>query len=223
MRKAYLLSLSLRFVVLWTLIPAFCVQYMLPLLRNSTQPLLDLDAPQVLVCLLRLALPVTYCWLTGFYAFFHVWLNMLAELLRFGDRLFYKAWWNATDFEGYWRTWNMPVHCWVVRHAYFPIQRHLTRSKTATGFLCFTISAALHEIVVAFPLESYYMPLAFVGMMSQVPMLPLSSWLKRRAAGTAFEQVGNYLFWVTFCFIGQPLCVLLYFTHATRGGGAEAQ
>ena len=96
---------------------------------------------------MKLALPVTYTWLTGFYAFFHVWLNFLAELLRFGDRVFYKAWWNATDFEGYWRTWNMPVHCWIVRHAYFPIQRHLTRSKTMTGVLCFTISAALHEVL----------------------------------------------------------------------------
>ena len=84
---------------------------------------------------MKLALPVTYTWLTGFYAFFHVWLNFLAELLRFGDRVFYKAWWNATDFEGYWRTWNMPVHGWIVRHAYFPIQRHLTRSKTMTGVL----------------------------------------------------------------------------------------
>ena len=34
-----------------------------------------------------------YVWLAGFYAFFHVWLNVLAELLRFGDRVFYLEWW----------------------------------------------------------------------------------------------------------------------------------
>ena len=169
--------------------------------------------PKITVRLLQIAMPVTYVWLTGFYAFFHVWLNLLAELLRFGDRTFYKAWWNATDFETYWRTWNMPVHCWIVRHCYFPIQRHVTADKTLTGLLCFTLSAVLHEIVVAFPFRSYFMPLAFFGMMAQVPMLPVSSWIKRKTKATAFEQAGNYLFWVTFCFLGQPAAVLLYYAH----------
>ena len=69
------------------------------------------------------------------------------EVLRFGDRTFYKAWWNATDFETYWRTWNMPVHCWIVRHVYFPLLRHVTDNKALTGSLCFTLSAVLHELV----------------------------------------------------------------------------
>nr|GEU60264.1 diacylglycerol acyltransferase 1 [Tanacetum cinerariifolium] len=55
-----------------------------------------------------------------FYCFFHLWLNILAELLRFGDREFYKDWWNAQTVEEYWRLWNMPVHKWIVRHLYFP-------------------------------------------------------------------------------------------------------
>ena len=84
----------------------------------------------------------------------------------------------------------------------------------------------LHELVVAFPLRSYFMPLAFFGMMAQVPMLPLSSYIKRKTKGTAFEQAGNYLFWVTFCFVGQPAAVMLYYAHCqnlappapTRGG-----
>jgi len=215
-RKMYLLSLCLRVLLLWTLIPAFVVQYVLPILDESVSPILRRDLMATCVLLLKLAVPVTYVWLTFFYAFFHVWLNLLAECTRFGDRMFYRAWWNATDFEGYWRTWNMPVHMWVVRHAYFPIQRHLTRSKSLTGLLCFTLSAALHEVVVAFPLRSFQMPLAFVGMMSQVPMLPISSWIKRKTAGTTFEQAGNFLFWTTFCFIGQPLCVLLYYAHASH-------
>ena len=221
-RKTYLISLVLRTIMLWTLLPAFVVQYMLPLLDTSIEPIMAGDVARILERLLRLAVPVTYVWLIGFYAFFHVWLNLLAELTRFGDRVFYKAWWNAIDFEGYWRTWNMPVHMWVVRHAFFPIQRHVTSSKVLTGLLCFTLSAVLHEIVVAFPLHSYRMPLAFVGMMSQVPMLPLSKLLRRYTQGTAFEQAGNFLFWVTFCFVGQPLCVLLYYVHATQAVHASA-
>ena len=30
---------------------------------------------------------------------------------------------------------------------------------------------------------------------------------------TAFEQAGNYTFWVSFCFVGQPLSVLLYYAR----------
>ena len=87
--------------------------------------------------------------------------------------------------------------------------------QATTGFLCFTLSAVLHELVVALPFRSYYMPLAFFGMMAQVPMLPLSAWMRRKTRGSAFEQSGNFLFWITFCFVGQPLCVQLYYMHAT--------
>jgi len=34
-------------------------------------------------------------------------LNILAEILRFGDREFYKDWWNAKTIDEYWRKWNM--------------------------------------------------------------------------------------------------------------------
>lgn len=38
-----------------------------------------------------------------------------AQVLRFGDRLFYRDWWNANTIEAYWRLWNLPVHYWMVR------------------------------------------------------------------------------------------------------------
>jgi hypothetical protein len=44
----------------------------------------------------------------------------------------------------------------------------VTTNKTVTGLLCFTLSAVLHEVVVAVPLRSYKMPLAFLAMMAQV-------------------------------------------------------
>ncbi len=40
-----------------------------------------------------------YIWLMFFYSFFHLWLNILAEALRFGDRMFYREWWNAVTIE----------------------------------------------------------------------------------------------------------------------------
>lgn len=40
---------------------------------------------------LKLCIPTLYIWLAMFYTLFHVWLNILAELMRFGDREFYKV------------------------------------------------------------------------------------------------------------------------------------
>jgi diacylglycerol O-acyltransferase 1 len=64
-----------------------------------------------------------YAWLCTFYCLFHLWLNILAEMLRFGDREFYKDWWNAPTLGDYWRMWNMPVHKWLLRTVYFPAIR----------------------------------------------------------------------------------------------------
>jgi len=63
--------------------------------------------------LLKLAIVCTYTWLLFFYAYFHLFLNLLAEILRFGDRVFYKDWWNSSNVSSYWRLWNIPVHYWL--------------------------------------------------------------------------------------------------------------
>lgn len=62
---------------------------------------------------LRLSIANTYCWLLLFYSYFHLYLNIWAEILRFGDRVFYKDWWNSSEVGAYWRLWNAPVHYWV--------------------------------------------------------------------------------------------------------------
>ena len=40
-------------------------------------------------------LPNHFVWLMWFYWFFHSVLNVTAEFLRFGDRIFYRDWWYA--------------------------------------------------------------------------------------------------------------------------------
>lgn len=40
---------------------------------------------------LKLSVPTLYWWLAMFYTLFDLWLNVVAELLRFGDREFYKV------------------------------------------------------------------------------------------------------------------------------------
>lgn len=41
-----------------------------------------------------------------FYGILHCWLNAFAEMLRFADRMFYKDWWNSTNYSNYYRTVN---------------------------------------------------------------------------------------------------------------------
>lgn len=66
--------------------------------------------------ILKLSVPSIIIWLLMFYVIFHSYLNLWAELLRFGDRQFYRPWWNATTIAEYWRLWNIPVYNWVKRH-----------------------------------------------------------------------------------------------------------
>lgn len=84
---------------------------------------------------LKLSIASTYAWILFFFIFFHNTLNILAEVLRFGDRIFYLDWWNASEVGAYWRLWNAPVHYWLVRHLYFPLLR-CGASRAWRGILC---------------------------------------------------------------------------------------
>ena len=35
-----------------------------------------------------------------------------------------------------------------------------------------------------------------------------TNWLKKRLKN---DQIGNYIFWVTFCIVGQPTSLILYY------------
>ena len=47
---------------------------------------------------LRLSIANTYLWLLVFYTYFHLYLNLCAELLRFGDRVFYRCVFCVSSF-----------------------------------------------------------------------------------------------------------------------------
>ncbi|KAG0610945.1 hypothetical protein M758_7G102600 [Ceratodon purpureus] len=118
-RKGWVLRQAGKLVVFVGLMGFIIEQYINPTVRNSQHPLKG-NYLQAAERILKLSMPVLYVWLCLFYCLFHLWLNIVAELLRFGDREFYKDWWNAQTVEEYWRMWNMPVHKWMVRHIYFP-------------------------------------------------------------------------------------------------------
>ena len=119
--------------------------------------------------------------------------------------VFYRDWWNASEVSAYWRLWNMPVHYWLVRHVYFPSVR-VGLSKTGATFVVFLISAILHEILISVPCHMIRIH-SFLAMMGQMPLIFLTKMIDRRYPGSS---IGNIIFWISFCFVGQPMAMLLY-------------
>ena len=81
--RIFIFAIFLVFLVTQTITP-----YLDKFLEDG-----DFSTIAIVATLLKLAIPNTYVWLVGFYLYFHLFLNLLAELLRFGDRVFYKDWW----------------------------------------------------------------------------------------------------------------------------------
>jgi diacylglycerol O-acyltransferase-1 len=99
----------------------------------------------------------------------------------------------------------MPVHYWLVRHVYFPSVR-LGLSKTAATFVVFLFSAILHEVLISVPCHMIRIH-SFLAMMGQLPLIFLTKMIDRRFPGSS---IGNVIFWISFCFVGQPMAMLLY-------------
>ena len=78
-------------------------------------------------------IPNHMIWLTSFYLVFHSALNLSGELLRFADREFYYGWWNANNILEFWKTWNVPVHRFCVRHIFKPMLRAGYSVSSAQG------------------------------------------------------------------------------------------
>lgn len=205
-RWKYVATLIIRMICISILILYVVNKHITPALNDVMQPIHDQDILLIFQQFIHISLPNTYVWLLGFYAFFHLWLNLLAELTRFSDREFYLDWWNARTIDEYWRLWNLPVHHWMLRHLYYPIIR-LQYSKKIAVFCAFLFSALLHEIIISIPFRriSYH---AFIGMLAQAPLVTIT----RKVNELFNNQVaGNVFFWLTFCIIGQPVGVILYY------------
>ncbi|XP_077346628.1 diacylglycerol O-acyltransferase 1-like isoform X2 [Lithobates pipiens] len=124
-----------------------------------------MDYSRMVEGLLKLAVPKHLIWLIFFYWFFHSSMNFVTELMRFGDREFYRDWWNSETVTYFWQNWNIPVHKWCSRHFYKPMMRRGV-SKWAAQTAVFFGSAFFHEYLVSVPLKMFRL-WAFMGMMSQ--------------------------------------------------------
>lgn len=212
-RPLYILRYLAELVLCVILIKLLVDQYTLPILQNTFLPMeVFRTMSKRSICLhfaerlLKLSVPNVYIWLLFFYAVFHCWLNVLAEVTRFGDRCFYLDWWNSAGFDEYWRKWNLPIHCFFNRHVYKPLLRR-GFSRVFTVQIVFVISAAAHEFLVYVPFRLGFTGLIPAAFILQAPLCALTSAdvFKRRRA------IGNALFWFVFCFSGQPVSLMVYY------------
>ncbi|KAI8469478.1 MAG: MBOAT, membrane-bound O-acyltransferase family-domain-containing protein [Monoraphidium minutum] len=205
-RKRWLMRRCTELAIFFGLFFFIIQQYVTPTVENSQRALLSSDWPRLVERVLKLAIPTIYTWLCMFYCLFHLHLNVLGELTRFGDREFYKDFWNASTVGEYWRTWNMPVHKFLLRTIFFPAMR-MGISRYWSTVLVFFVSALFHELAVGVPLHMVRF-WAFAGIMLQVPLISVTEALKRRVKSAA---LGNTIFWISFCVVGQPAAVMMYY------------
>lgn len=211
-RKGWVLRQLVKLIIFTGLMGFIAEQYINPTIKNSQHPLKG-NYLYAIERVLKLSIPTLYFWLCMFYCTFHLWLNIIAELTRFGDRQFYKDWWNAKTVEEYWKMWNMPVHKWMVRHVYFPCLRRGI-SKEGAVFISFVISGIFHELCIGIPCHMVR-GWAFLAIMFQVPLVILTNFLQKRFKNL---MVGNMIFWFFFCIVGQPISILLYYHDVINQG-----
>ncbi|XP_045915205.1 diacylglycerol O-acyltransferase 1a isoform X2 [Micropterus dolomieu] len=199
-RKRFLIRRLLEMLFFTQLLVGLIQQWMVPTIQNSMKPFQDMDFSRMVERLLKLAVPNHLIWLIFFYWFFHSSMNFVAELMQFGDREFYKDWWNSETVTYFWANWNIPVHKWCLRHFYKPMLRKGV-NKFMAQTAVFLLSAFFHEYLVSVPLKMFRL-WAFMGMMAQVPL----AWFVGRFLNGNY---GNAAVWISLI-IGQPVAVLMY-------------
>ncbi|EFX90273.1 hypothetical protein DAPPUDRAFT_300124 [Daphnia pulex] len=203
-RKRFLIKRVIEVLVGMQVVLGLFQQWIIPSVKNSLETFSKMEPVPATERLLKLAIPNHLLWLIWFYLCFHSYFNMLGEVLKFADRDFYGDWWNATNIDVFWRSWNMPIHRWAVRHLYMPlIERGY--GKTVGSVSVFLLSAFFHEYLVSVPLRMFNL-WAFSGMMLQIPLSAVSHFVEKKAG----PRLGNVLVWMSLI-LGQPLCIMMYY------------
>ncbi|KAJ6913951.1 hypothetical protein NC651_016258 [Populus alba x Populus x berolinensis] len=161
-RKGWVVQQFVKLIIFTGFMGFIIEQYINPIVKNSQHPFKG-NLLYAIEMVLKLSVPNLYVWLCM--------LNILAELLCFGDREFYKDWWNA-------RTVEEPVHKWMIRHIYFPCLRNKIPKGVAI-LIAFLVSAVFHELCIAVPCHVFKL-WAFIGIMLQVPLVVITKFLQNK-------------------------------------------
>uniref|UniRef100_A0A8D3DNQ0 O-acyltransferase n=1 Tax=Scophthalmus maximus TaxID=52904 RepID=A0A8D3DNQ0_SCOMX len=177
------------------------VRLCIPQFRSISLKLFDLRA--MVLCVFNSILPGVLVLFLGFFAFLHCWLNAFAEMLCFADRMFYKDWWNSTSFANYYRTWNVVVHDWLYYYVYRDILWiSQKRFRAAAMLFVFTVSAVVHEYILAICFGFFY-PVLFCLFMCFGMMFNFILHDQRKG------PIWNVIMW-TSLFLGQGVIICLY-------------
>ncbi|KAM3963405.1 sterol O-acyltransferase 2 [Aphomia sociella] len=161
-----------------------------------------IEAGTVVRGMFACVLPGVISFLCGFYCLLHAWLNAFAELLRFGDRLFYEDWWTTSQFSQYYRAWNLVVYSWLRDHIYRPIAP--SAGRVLATLIVFFVSSVAHEVVLALSFGFFYPVLLMEFGVLGLLLLPLTDKIGRR-----FPHALNLLMWLSF-FMGNGILWCLY-------------
>nr|XP_019936045.1 PREDICTED: sterol O-acyltransferase 1 [Paralichthys olivaceus] len=177
------------------------VRLCIPQFRSISLQLFDLKA--MVLCVFNSILPGVLVLFLGFFAFLHCWLNAFAEMLCFADRMFYKDWWNSTSFANYYRTWNVVVHDWLYYYVYRDfLWISQKRFRAAAMLFVFTVSAVVHEYILAICFGFFY-PVLFCLFMCFGMMFNFILHDQRKG------PIWNIIMW-TSLFLGHGVIICLY-------------
>ena len=87
------------------------------------------------------------------YGFLHSWSNAWAEVLCFGDRMFYKNFLHSATPYHMLNKWNFLIHSWISEYLFKPMIRR-TGNRISAAFVAFIVSMLAHDVVVAIPLRT---------------------------------------------------------------------
>ncbi|ODV63675.1 uncharacterized protein ASCRUDRAFT_5626 [Ascoidea rubescens DSM 1968] len=149
------------------------------------------------------------CWILVYFMVFHTFLNLVAEITKFGDREFYSQWWNSKSTQSYWKTWNKLFSNFFYRHISRPISISTINkrnwSKLKINLLIYIIGGILQEILIGVPTHTF-LGIGFISVILQLPLSILTAPLENLER----NFIGNFVFWIGFI-LGQPLIVMLYY------------
>lgn len=181
----YLLAKSLSLISAMTILYVLITDHILPTTFLCVHiPVVEFYA--------RLLFPYIFAGLLTFYILFECVCNMFAEITNFGDREFYRDWWNSTNFEEFNRLWNRPVHEFLLRHVYFESLRRLHVTKMTAIVLTFSFSAVMHEAILAVCLRRIRVYM-MCFMATQIPLICIGRFYKG-------SIVGNMAYWASITY-----------------------
>ncbi|XP_044754952.1 sterol O-acyltransferase 1-like [Coccinella septempunctata] len=156
---------------------------------------------ELFLIFLQTILPAGAFLVVSFYLVQHLIPNLSAELSLFGDRMFYKDWWTATDVATYFRKWNLIVHDWLYAYVYKDCYETLfPGNKNMANLVTFFLSSIVHEWVV-WNMLGYFMPIMSVMHFFLAANLTLIKFPQRALL--------NLLYWL-FHGMGSAFLITLY-------------